>query len=65
MKRKGTQEVDGHLHSAVNEPVRIRAIVEDPYGEEQDLGLYGTIPLFATEIGIAAQLACAQRFLEI
>jgi len=34
----------------------LRAIVEGPYGKEIHLDEYGTVLLFATDIGIAGQL---------
>lgn len=59
-----TYQVNGCLCTTIENPIDVRAIVEGPYGEELELGSYGTVLLFATGIGIAAQVAYARRFLE-
>jgi predicted ferric reductase len=59
-----TNQVNGCLCTTIRNPINVRAIVEGPYGEELELGSYGTVLLFATGIGIAAQVAYARRFLE-
>lgn len=41
-----------------------RAVIEGPYGNELDLTSYGTVLLFATGIGIAAQLPYVRVLLE-
>ncbi|KAF8545272.1 hypothetical protein BDD12DRAFT_785781 [Trichophaea hybrida] len=41
-----------------------RAFVEGPYGQEKDLGSYGTVLMFATNFGIVAQLPYIKRLLE-
>ncbi|KAG0642728.1 hypothetical protein HOY80DRAFT_1103328, partial [Tuber brumale] len=41
-----------------------RAFIEGPYGDEKNLGQYGTIVMLATGIGIAAHLPYLKRLLE-
>jgi predicted ferric reductase len=51
-----------HLASAAS--TNIRALVEGPYGCEKDFGSYGTVLMFATNFGIAAQLPYLKRLIE-
>lgn len=63
-KNTGTRELNGCVCTTIDEPVRMRAIVEGPYGEELDFSSYGTVVLIATGVGIAHQTAYARRLLE-
>jgi len=44
--------------------IEMKAFIDGPYGKELDLGLYGTVLLFASGIGIAAQLPYVKQLLE-
>jgi predicted ferric reductase len=64
-KRAGfTKHLQGHAKSEREEPSKMRAIIEGPYGNVLDLKSYGTVLLFATGIGIAGQLPYVTRLLE-
>jgi predicted ferric reductase len=59
-----TSEVSGCLCNSIEQPIRMKAIIEGPYGEELELGQYGTVLLFATGVGISPQIAYTRRLLE-
>jgi predicted ferric reductase len=40
------------------------AWIDGPYGANTDLGRYGTVLLFATGIGIAAQISCIRELMQ-
>ena len=50
--------------NSLTQPTELRAIVEGPYGKEIHLDEYGTVLLFATDIGIAGQLPYMRQLLE-
>src|SRR5438034_115156 len=54
------------LHSSndLNQHYKMKATIEGPYGNELNLGSYGTVLLFATGIGIAGQLPYVKQLLE-
>ncbi|KAK7924653.1 hypothetical protein PG985_006707 [Apiospora marii] len=45
-------------------PYEHRALIEGPYGKTLSLGQYGTVLLFATDMGIAGQLPYIRKLLE-
>jgi len=49
-----------HLHGVKG----IRAVIEGPYGRELSLDSYGTVLLFATDIGITGQLSYVDQLLD-
>jgi hypothetical protein len=63
-EKKTTEQVNGCFCTTIYNPLQVRAIVEGPYGEELDIGSYGTVLLLASGIGIAPQVAYARRLLE-
>lgn len=64
-KRGGfTRHLQGLARSEREQPPKMRAIIEGPYGKELDLGSYETVLLFATGIGIAGQLPYVIRLLD-
>jgi predicted ferric reductase len=64
-KRKGfTEDLFSHTSTDIGPQSGMQATVEGPYGKELDLESYGTVLLFATGMGIAAQLPYVTRLLE-
>jgi hypothetical protein len=49
--------------SSLIQLIKLRAIIEGPYGKEIHLDEYGTVLLFATGIGIAGQLPYMRQLL--
>jgi NAD(P)H-flavin reductase len=57
-KKNGfTKQLCSHRSIELNNNVEMAVLIEGPYGRELDLDSYGTVLLFATGIGIAAQLS--------
>ncbi|KAH7304389.1 hypothetical protein B0I35DRAFT_495104 [Stachybotrys elegans] len=52
-----TKQLCSHRSIELNNSAEMVALIEGPYGRELDLDSYGTVLLFATGIGIAAQLS--------
>ncbi|KFA76986.1 hypothetical protein S40288_10350 [Stachybotrys chartarum IBT 40288] len=52
-----TKQLCSHRNIELNNTIEMVALIEGPYGRELDLDSYGTVLLFATGIGIAAQLS--------
>ncbi|KAF2458843.1 hypothetical protein BDY21DRAFT_258314, partial [Lineolata rhizophorae] len=64
-KRRGfTKDLFSYTSDSLSHEDGRRALIEGPYGKELDLGSYDTVILFATGIGIAAQLPYVRRLLE-
>ena len=66
---KGEEELDPRLLLAsdlgmASHSTELGALIEGPYGQDFGLDEYGTILLFATGIGIAAQLPYMKQFLQ-
>ncbi|KAJ0100655.1 hypothetical protein J7T55_001359 [Diaporthe amygdali] len=53
-----TKKIVAHAHAAeaFSDCPKLKALIGGPYGQEMGLGFFGTVILFATGIGIAAQL---------
>jgi predicted ferric reductase len=64
-RRKGfTNKLLSYANNDLNLGFEMRALVEGPYGKELNLKSYGTVLLFATDIGIAGQLPYVAQLLE-
>ncbi|KAI9855644.1 MAG: hypothetical protein M1813_009690 [Trichoglossum hirsutum] len=64
-KRRGfTKNLLLHANNDLDRHSEMRAIIEGPYGKEINLESYGTVLLFATDIGIAGQLPYVTQLLE-
>lgn len=63
-KEKGfTKSIFSHVDNGLVGSSEMKAVVDGPYGKELNLGLFGTVLLFATGIGIAAQLPYVAQLL--
>ena len=64
-KKNGfTKNLFSYANNDLSQDSEMRALVEGPYGKELNLESYGTVLLFATDIGIAGQLPYVAQLLE-
>jgi NAD(P)H-flavin reductase len=64
-KRHGfTKHLCSYRSIELSSSVEMAALIEGPYGRELDLKSYGTVLLFATGIGVAAQLSYISKLLD-
>ncbi|KAH8747607.1 hypothetical protein F5883DRAFT_368126, partial [Diaporthe sp. PMI_573] len=59
-----TKQLCSHRSDEPDDPPKLAALVEGPYGRELGLSSYGTVLLFATGIGIAGQLSYVSQLFD-
>jgi hypothetical protein len=62
-KKSFTKSIASHASGGSNDCARMKTVMTGPFGQEMDLGLFGTVLLFATGISIAAQLPYVSQLL--